>query len=53
MSRTDTAEPGASTSTLSRRSTAAAFSVFIFVVALIVFLITNRITRATESNIGA
>lgn len=31
---------------------AAAFSVFIFVVALIVFLITNRITRATESNIG-
>lgn len=32
---------------------AAAFSVFIFVVSLIVFLITNRITRATESNIGA
>ena len=28
---------------------AAAFSVFIFFVALIVFLITNRITRATES----
>jgi arabinogalactan oligomer/maltooligosaccharide transport system permease protein len=28
---------------------AAAFSVFIFIVALIVFLITNRITRATES----
>lgn len=28
---------------------AAAFSVFIFVVALVVFLITNRITRATES----
>jgi arabinogalactan oligomer/maltooligosaccharide transport system permease protein len=28
---------------------AAAFSVFIFLVALIVFLITNRITRATES----
>ena len=32
---------------------AAAFSVFIFVVSLIVFLITNRITRATESNTGA
>ena len=32
---------------------AAAFSVFIFVVALIVFLITNRITRATESYTGA
>lgn len=32
---------------------AAAFSVFIFFVSLIVFLITNRITRATESNIGA
>jgi arabinogalactan oligomer / maltooligosaccharide transport system permease protein len=28
---------------------AAAFSVFIFIVALIVFLITNKITRATES----
>lgn len=28
---------------------AAAFSVFIFIVALVVFLITNRITRATES----
>ena len=28
---------------------AAAFSVFIFIVALIVFLVTNRITRATES----
>jgi len=28
---------------------AAAFSVFIFMVALIVFLLTNRITRATES----
>ena len=28
---------------------AAAFSVFIFVVALIVFLVTNKITRATES----
>jgi len=28
---------------------AAAFSVFIFFVALVVFLITNRITRATES----
>ncbi len=28
---------------------AAAFSVFIFIVALIVFLITNRLTRATES----
>lgn len=28
---------------------AAAFSVFIFIVSLIVFLITNRITRATES----
>jgi len=28
---------------------AAAFSVFIFIVALIVFLLTNRITRATES----
>jgi arabinogalactan oligomer/maltooligosaccharide transport system permease protein len=32
---------------------AAAFSVFIFIVALIVFLITNRITRATESYTGA
>jgi arabinogalactan oligomer/maltooligosaccharide transport system permease protein len=31
---------------------AAAFSVFIFIVALIVFLITNRITRATESYTG-
>ena len=28
---------------------AAAFSVIIFVVALVVFLITNRITRATET----
>ncbi|NWG07357.1 MAG: sugar ABC transporter permease [Chloroflexi bacterium] len=28
---------------------AAAFSVFIFIVALIVFLVTNKITRATES----
>ena len=28
---------------------AAAFSVFIFFVALVVFLITNRLTRATES----
>jgi len=28
---------------------AAAFSIFIFIVSLIVFLITNRITRATES----
>ncbi|MEP7134392.1 MAG: sugar ABC transporter permease [Chloroflexota bacterium] len=28
---------------------AAAFSVFIFIVAMVVFLITNRITRATES----
>jgi arabinogalactan oligomer/maltooligosaccharide transport system permease protein len=28
---------------------AAAFSVFIFIVSLVVFLITNRITRATES----
>lgn len=32
---------------------AAAFSVFIFIVALIVFLITNKITRATESYTGA
>src|SRR5512138_330704 len=31
---------------------AAAFSVFIFIVALIVFLITNRVTRATESYTG-
>lgn len=30
---------------------AAAFSVFIFIVALVVFLITNKITRATESYI--
>lgn len=30
---------------------AAAFSVFIFIVALIVFLVTNKITRATESYI--
>ena len=28
---------------------AAAFSVFIFIVALAVFLITNKVTRATES----
>jgi arabinogalactan oligomer/maltooligosaccharide transport system permease protein len=28
---------------------AAAFSVIVFVVAMVVFLITNRITRATES----
>jgi arabinogalactan oligomer/maltooligosaccharide transport system permease protein len=28
---------------------AAAFSVIIFVVALLVFLVTNRITRATET----
>ena len=32
---------------------AAAFSVFIFIVALVVFLITNKITRATESYTGA
>lgn len=31
---------------------AAAFSVYIFIVALIVFLITNRITRATENYTG-
>ena len=31
---------------------AAAFSVFIFIVALIVFLVTNKITRATESYTG-
>ena len=31
---------------------AAAFSVYIFIVALIVFLITNKITKATESHSG-